>query len=540
MLSKINKYNDRFHEIDTSNCLFNHQKRGREPFSTIKTVLFEHLQKQYPNYLFERPSGELVIRVDSRLNNTAFWEWIDNKAQELASYHSENTANWSKTGMQHILDANPMPNFAPMGASIAPNASAEPVVDANAQIHLSSSLIKKDFLPRVTRLQGIEQARSNPNFVFFPSKSTPASKSAVLKESSETGIQLNRILNNPKNVTWFNIAELLNQQLGPMRDRYTADTLICFFKGRTETEEAKRMDEASKAIIKRYLPDIQSYLDSPRERRNNERLLTVFMPVIQKERAMAAVSAILNRILMGPGAPKIKYIHAPGRPEHLQLLSSKTPGTRVFEELFDTGTDDALIFSMAPQIAAATIVRLVLGCSDMETKFDNFLLCNLGTQKKVVNIDTDFAFVTSSQDRLKNIGFDRKGAKALRPERFVPGYPTDGVKENWDMLFDQSDEAKVKEAMINVLQRVAVILSEDMINHVVDYVSHQGHGELALSPADTKELVAFLNKSRELVLAKLASINCSVDKIDPLAKAPWLKDMLDEMHSNKSTQSLSK
>lgn len=517
-----------FFTINTYGCLKALQTNVRINFSELKSALFEHLATHYPDYTIERPPHVLEIKIDNRLYSRAFVEYVDEMAFHMVEYQAE-SMDWTRKGMKEAVAKYPLPqdrltDFLAMG-----NEQSTPLLDPNKPIRLPSSLLKKNFVRENSQPVGF--GRANADWVFFRSKkNSEVKKTAIVKDSSETSILLSRLFeeNDPRSYL-YTVPPLLNKQFGVYRDHYAPETIlsVCF-------ESPASMVPATEAIIRRLYPYIRTYMNSNHNEESQEKLRAVFKSKIQKERAQAAIGAMINRLLMGPAAPKVRYLNAPGNKDHLKLFSNKISNATNYALKLTTSRTQA--YALAPQLAAAALVRLILGCEAMEMKFDNFMAVSMDHQETVVTIDTDWCFETREQAKLNNLTLGNEGARNLCVNRPKAGQSSDPIKVEWDNLFSVSNNAAVAEAMTVTLKRAAAVLTEEMIEHIVDYVMNQEGDEFKLSIEDRKEIVDFLNDSRKIAITRLNALHVPHSEDDPVSQAPWLRNLFEEIYAKNANK----
>lgn len=504
------------------------QDSGKQPYSTIKTVLIEHMQAHFPGQQFIRPAGVLEIYIPLQFHNKDFCDYYDELAHQLVSYHTTNSGTWSEQGMRDHLKQYPLPETLKQGGKTIPDNVFEKLIDLNAQVHLPNNLLKKDF--KVNKSNNIE-GRSNPEIAFFQRKTNATdNKMVILKESSETNILLSRLIaqKDDGKKTAQNVVILLNQQLEKNRDKYTPDNLndaYHYVSWAVDKEDYQR--------IQVYAPFIHAYLEvnpnAPVEYKTEreQALRDSFKFAIRNERFDAAVAGIFNALLMGPAAPKIKFVNNPTSPNHLKLLSRMLPNSQDYMSLYINKPD--LAYAAAPELAAAAIVRLILGCAMMEMKLNNFMCVSIGTVKKVVNVDTDLSFEEKQQNKLKDLTLGLEGAKNMLSNHYKD------MKPVWDKIFSGDNHEAVKKSMLDMLKRAAAVLTDPVIDHVLKYVMEQEHEVFAVEESYKDKRAAFLRKSGTLIIDILKTLGEYNEAEDAASLAPWVHDLFEKINQNNTT-----
>jgi hypothetical protein len=335
------------------------------------------------------------------------------------------------------------------------------------------------------------------------------------------------------------IAVLLSMGLTGNQARYTPDQLVYAY----QSGLFLGMDAEAKKFIKLVSPAIKQYIDFKKnpldkipkgmsffdkEAQVKEVLTKALDPMIRKERAHAAISSLMVRVLLGADAPKSKYISESTNPLDFKLLSTKVPDSMDIIEAANQYSHEQLTTN-APEIAQAMLVRYLVGCGLMEAKLGNLLYVRLPNGVNTcIPIDTDISF-TNTHPQLKDLVLGSTGAQSLLPTLFND----EDTKTYWDALFTQENNEAVTKAMIKIMQRAASVLTDDLINYVVDYVMNTENKTFSLPQEERDHVVNFLRETQKIALEKLKQLGMENTVEEPVAAAPWLKDMMDDIDSKK-------
>lgn len=518
-------YNAQQIKLNLFNCLAPSQQEQAEPYRTIKTVLIEHMLQHYPQHSpFTRPQGSQNLYIPIALNVPDFINFYDEMACALAQMHAQDPT-CTKEQMESKLKTFTVPTI-DIKKSIQTHTQLK-----QTQVTLPKNLLKEEFITRITNTIPLGTAyRSQPNKTFFQSKTAPdQTKASINKEASEIAISISRLLNAPPEHRKQQITQLLDAGMLDGKGKYGFETLYNAYENGNMTD----VNPQDASYIARVSPVIKAYFSDKPSPQKAQAITDAFKEGIKRERAYAAMASLFTRILLGPMAPKTKFIYDPTSTEHLKSVSSHVANAWDLVSYYERSrtAQDIDIKKCVPSLAAAALVRALLGGPKFEMKLDNFLAVQSNGNIDVIPIDIELCFSTEMRPVLEALTFTNQGAMSL-----VSAEHTDiSHKSAWNNLFKPADnENAVSKAMSDMLRRAARVLTDELIEYVVDFVINQDHEVFAITPEERNKAISFMQGSKRITEELLTKASMNVNKKDITTIAPWLTQMRADIESSKT------